>query len=116
MKRLFTDAQAKKIRQLHHEGATVAELIRRFMPHASPQHTTPMVNLLKGVTYQSAGGELGIVKHKKEKAPRKVKLTQAQKDEIIALHNHGEGVSQVELSRRYNVSHSYINRIVNGNR
>lgn len=116
MKRLFTDAQAKKIRQLHHEGMTVAELIRRFMPHASPHSTTPMINLLKGVTYADAGGELGVIRHKKEKPVRKVKLTQAQKDEIIALHDRGNGISQGELSRRYNVSHSYINRIVNGSR
>lgn len=114
MKRLFSDAQAKKIRQLHHEGMTVAELIRRFMPHCSPHSTTPMINLLKGVTYQSAGGELGVIKHKKEKVVRITKLTKAQKDEIIALSQ--SGITQVELSRRYNVSHSYINRIVNGTR
>lgn len=117
MKRLFTDAQAKKIRQLHHEGMTVAELIRRFMPHASPQHTTPMINLLKGITYQSAGGELGIVKHKKQKPVRKPKLTQAQKDEIRTLWNNGKGdVTQTELAKRYGSSLSYINRIVNGTR
>lgn len=117
MKRLFSDAQAKKIRTLHHEGMTVAELIRRFMPHANPHHTTPMMNLLKGITYADAGGELGIVKHKKEKVEPKLKLTKAQKDEIIRLYGLGmNGITQGELARRYNVSPSYVNRVVNGSR
>lgn len=112
MKRALTDTQAKEVRDKHQAGMRVADLQREYAITDGA-----IKQILLGITYKFAGGQIGIIKHARKKpteSMRILKLTQVQRDEIRALA--ASGVSQGDLHRQYGVSRAYISRIVSGER
>lgn len=124
MQRLLTDKQALEIRTLHHEQSySVAKLRKQFLPETDVKTGYKIIRqILCGATYVKAGGKIGInpfVPKEKIKTSRKVKLTPAQKLEIIEWHD--DDMSQGDIMRRLahrgiNVSRAYISRIISGER
>lgn len=110
MKQALTDELAREIRTKHHAGMSIADLNREY-----GLSRWAIKQLLLGRTYRDAGGQIGIFKHTRIAAPKRIpKLTQTQKDEIRA--QVANGVSQGYLHRKYGVSRAYISRIVKGSR
>lgn len=55
--RLFTNDEVERIRNMHHEGYSVAELERLFGAFGS----RTIRQILEGTTYKDAGGQIGII-------------------------------------------------------
>lgn len=112
MKRALTDIQAREVRDKHQAGMWVSDLCREYGITEGA-----IKQILLGITYKFAGGQIGIIKHARKKPTeymRVLKLSQAQRDEVRALA--ASGVSQADLHRQYGVSRAYISRVVNGTR